>query len=312
MEPFTVRPYQSGDEEEITALFREVFGKEITLDQWTWKYSLPGDGKIFSKIAEDAFHTIIGYAGAIPLRGIYRGRPLQFFQIADVMVHSKARGSLGRKNVFEVMIKELFEGIGKEFPDVFCYGFPGQRPFLLGKRIGVYDEIEIAADFLMHPKLSFLNPCRIGTLPWDDSRLDTLWSFLSGILPLSLVRDREYLNWRYASNPFHSYQLLGVFCSGELRGWFVVRDRGEEILVIDSLLDERLLKGALKALGKHFSAQKIKCIRLWLPERLRRSLKKYRMEKTEVVVTNMIWKLPLSTDKVREALYYTMGDVDIF
>ena len=135
MEPFIIRAYQKGDEEKIITLFREVFGKELTVGQWKWKYAVPGAGKIYSKIAEDASHTIIGYAGAVPLRGIYQGKPLQFFQIADVMVHPKARGFLGKKNVFEIMIKELFEDIGKEFPDVFCYGFPGQRPFLLGKRV---------------------------------------------------------------------------------------------------------------------------------------------------------------------------------
>jgi hypothetical protein len=310
--PFTIRNYREGDENEITELFHEVFGKEITIAQWIWKYAVPGQGRIYSKIAEDESHSIIGYAGAIPLRGIYRNRPLQFFQIADVMVHPKARGFLGKKNVFELMIKELFEDIGKEFPDVFCYGFPGRRPFLLGKRLGVYDEIETAVDCRIHPGFSFFNPCRIEGIPWGDSSLDLLWSSLSDILLLSLMRDKEYLGWRYASNPFYSYRLLGVFCSGKLRGWFVLRDSGEEVLVIDFLTEEILFKNALQALRRHLSAQKRKAVRLWLPEKLRRRLKIYRTEKTEAVVTNMIWKLPLHTGSVREELYYTMGDADIY
>jgi hypothetical protein len=210
------------------------------------------------------------------------------------------------------MIKNLFEDIRAKFPDVFCYGFPGQRPFLLGKRIGVYDEIETAADCILCPKFSFFNPCKIEAVPWGDSRLDALWSALSGILSLSLIRDKEYLTWRYASNPFYSYLLLGIFCSGELRGWFVIRDTGKEILVIDFLMETILFKSALKALRKLFSAEKEKVIRLWLPEKLRRSLENCRTEKTEIVVTNMIWKFPLHTADVREGLYYTMGDVDIF
>ena len=312
MEPFIVRPYRPGDEEKITSLFKEVFGKELTVAQWTWKYALPGKGKIYSKIAEDGSHTIIGYAGAIPLRGIYQKKPLQFFQIADVMVQPGSRGSLGKRSVFKTLMKRLFEDIREEFPDVFCYGFPGKRPFILGKRIGVYDEIETAADCVIHPKFSFFNPCRIETLPWGDSRLDTLWSSLSDILSLSLIRDKEYLNWRYGSNPFYSYRLLGVFSSGKLRGWFVLRDRGEEILVIDFLIDDLLFESALKALRKRLSVPKGKVIRLWVSEKLKRRLKICHTEKTEVVVTNMIWKLPLPTDSIREDLYYTMGDVDIF
>jgi Acetyltransferase (GNAT) domain len=312
MEPFNVRSYQSGDEKTVAALFKEVFGKGITVAQWTWKYALPGKGKIYSKIAEDASHNVIGHAGAIPLRGVYQKRPLQFFQIADVMVHPGARGFLGKRSVFDPLMKGLFEGIREEFPDVFCYGFPGQRPFILGKRIRVYDEIETAADCVIHPKFSFFNPCRIEALPWGDSRLDTLWSSLSDSMLLSLIRDKEYLNWRYASNPFYSYQLLGIFCSGQLRGWFVLRGKGEEILIIDFLTEEILYKRALKALRKHLSAQKGKVIRLWLPEKLRKKLTVCRTEKTEVVVTNMIWKLPLPTESIREDLYYTMGDADIF
>jgi len=312
MEPVIVRSYQPGDEEKIPALFKEVFGKEITVAQWTWKYAVPGKGEFYSKIAEDTLHNIIGYAGAIPLRGIHRKKPLQFFQIADVMVHPGSRGFLGKRSVFDALMKRLFEDIREDFPDVFCYGFPGQRPFILGKRIGVYDEIEITEDCVIRPKFSFFTQCRIENISWSDSRLDTLWASQSDILQLALIRDKEYLNWRYAINPFYSYQLLGVFYSGELRGWFVLRDRGEEILLIDFLIDDLLFESSLKALRKHFSAQKGKVIRFWSPVKLRRRLRSCKMEKTHVVVTNMIWKLPLDTNIVREELYYTMGDVDIY
>lgn len=312
MEPFIIRAYRKGDEEKIITLFREVFGKEMTVNQWEWKYAVPGAGKIYSKIAEDASHAIIGYAGAVPLRGIYQGKPLRFFQIADVMVHPKARGSLGKKNVFEIIIKELFEDIGKEFPEVFCYGFPGQRPFLLGKRVGVYDEIETAVDYIKNPGISLFNPCRIRNMPWDSVGLDSLWSSLSSGMSLSLVRDKAFLNWRYASNPLHTYQLIGVYHLGDMKGWLVLKEKGEEVLVVDMLIDGNLLGNALKALRKQVPGFRKKVFRLWLPNSLRRTVKGYSREKTRVVVTNMIWKLPFSTGLVRENLYYTMGDVDIF
>ena len=312
MEPFIIRAYRKGDEEKTITLFREVFGKEFTVDQWKWKYAVPGAGKIYSKIAEDASHAIIGFAGAVPLRGSYGGKPLQFFQIADVMVHKKARGFLGKKNVFEIMIKELFEDIGKEFPDVFCYGFPGQRPFLLGKRVGAYDEIETAVDYIIKPGISLFNPFRIRNMPWDDGRLDSLWSSLSSGMSLSLIRDKSFLNWRYASNPLHTYQLIGVYLSGDMKGWLVLKEKGEEVLVVDMLIDGNLLDNALKALRKQTPGFKKKVFRLWLPPSLRGTVKGFSREKTPVVVTNMVWKLPLATDLVRENLYYTMGDADIF
>jgi hypothetical protein len=312
MEPFIIRAYQKGDEEKIITLFREVFGKELTVSQWKWKYVIPGSGNIYSKIAEDSSHTIIGFAGAVPLRGIYQGKPLQFFQIADVMVHPKARGFLGKKNVFEVMIKELFEDIGKAFPDVFCYGFPGQRPFILGKRVGVYDEIETAVDYIKKPGISLFNPCRIRNMPWDGGGLDSLWSSLSSGMSLSLIRDKAFLNWRYASNPFHTYKLMGVYHSGDMKGWLVLKEEGEEVLVVDMLIDVNLLGNALKAIRKRIPGFKKKVFRLWLPPSWRRTVKGFQKNKTPVVVTNMIWKLPFATHLVRDNLYYTMGDIDIF
>jgi hypothetical protein len=312
MEPFIIRAYRKGDEEKIITLFREVFGKELTVGQWEWKYAVPGAGKIYSKIAEDASDNIIGYAGAIPLRGIYGGRPIQFFQITDVMIHPKARGFLGKKNIFEIIIKELFEDIAKEFPDVFCYGFPGQRPFILGKRVGVYDEIETAVDYIKKPGISLFNPCRIHNMPWDDGGLDSLWSSLSSGMSLSLVRDKAFLNWRYTSNPIHTYQFMGVYHSGDMKGWLVLKEKEEEVLVVDMLIDGNLLGNALKALQKQIPGFKKKVFRLWLPPSLRGTVKGFSREKTPVVVTNMVWKLPFSTDLVKENLYYTMGDVDIF
>jgi hypothetical protein len=131
-------------------------------------------------------------------------------------------------------------------------------------------------------------------------------------MSLSLIRDKAFLNWRYASNPLHTYQLLGVYLSDDMKGWLVLKEKREEVLVVDMLIDGNLLGNALKALQKQIPGFKKKVFRLWLPPSLRGTVKGFSREKTPVVVTNMVWKLPFSTDLVKENLYYTMGDVDIF
>jgi hypothetical protein len=312
MDPFIIRNYRNGDEEGITSLFKDVFGKEMTLDQWRWKYYIPGTGKIYSKVVEDAAGHIIGHAGAIPLRGSFQNNPVQFFQIVDVMVHPGARGFLGRKNIFEVMMKTLFEDIRKEFPDVFCYGFPGQRPFLLGKRVGVYEEVEQAVACVKLVRSSSLNLHKIKPIKWDEEILNGIWSSVSGHFSLAVVRDKNYLLWRYATNPFFSYQLLGCFLFGKLTGWLVVRDSGEEIFVVDLLAAENRCGIVLKALQKYLVSRGKNVSRLWFPENRRKDIENCHSETTPVVVTNMIWQLPFATSVVRENLYYTMGDTDIF
>lgn len=311
-ENFIIRNYKEGDEKQIVSLFQEVFGKEMTVEQWKWKYLVPGNGRIYSKFTEAVSHGIIGHAGAIPLRGVFKNTTTPFFQIVDVMVHPKERGFLGRKNIFDSMIKILFEDIRKEFPDVFCYGFPGTRPFMLGKRIKVYDQIELASENAKPLHRSLLNPYKVQLIAWDDDRLDSLWTMLSKNFSLSLVRDKRYLCWRYATNPLFSYQLFGFFLLGKLKGWVVTKDSDNEIFIVDLLTEPRRSMGILKALENHLISRGKKNIRIWLSERWRKHIKGYTANETQVVVTNMIWKLPFTTSTVKENLYYTMGDADIF
>ncbi|OHE57207.1 MAG: hypothetical protein A2Z47_00490 [Thermodesulfovibrio sp. RBG_19FT_COMBO_42_12] len=309
---YIIRDYKTDDEKGITTLFGDVFGKEMGIEHWRWKYLIPGKGRIYSKIAEDVSGKIIGHAGAIPLRGIFRGKPIQFFQIADVMVHAKARGFWGRKNAFNNLMKCLFEDLKKEFDDIFCYGFPGIRPYILGERVKVYERIEQAVVNAKRLSRSLLNPYRVQMIVFDDDRLDDLWAGLSTDYPLSLIRDKSYLNWRYTTNPFFSYQLHGFFLLGKLSGWAVIRDSGDEVFVVDLLTERKRCRSVLNALQNYLISKRKKTIRIWLPESWRKNLNGYSTGETEVVVTNMIWELPFTTSIVKKNLYYTMGDVDIF
>ena len=311
-ENIIIRDYKEGDEKQIVRLFQEVFGKEISIEQWRWKYFVPGNGKIYSKVAEAGFHGIVGHAGAIPLKGVFKNTPIQFFQIVDVMVHPEKRGFLGRKNIFDNMMKILFEEIRKEFPDVFCYGFPGIRPFMLGKRIKVYDQIELASEITKRLHRSLLSLYKVQLIAWDDDRLESLWTKFSKFFPLSLIKDNRYLNWRYATNPFFSYQLFGIFMLGKLKGWVVTKDSDNNTFIVDILAEPKRSLGILKALENHLIFRGKKNICFWLPERWSKHIKGYTANGTQVVVTNMIWKLPLATSTVKENLYYTMGDADIF
>ena len=308
---YIIRDYKKGDEEGITALFSNVFGKVMTIEQWRWKYLLTGD-RVYSKVVEDSSGEIIAHAGAIPLRGVFQNKLIQFFHMADVMVHAKARGFMGRKNVYYIMMRVLLEDLKKEFPEVFCYGFSGTRPFTLGKRVGIYGRVEQAVECVNQLQKSRLNTYSIKHLNWEDGRLDNLWKSLSKDFALSLIRDKTYINWRYATNPFFLYQFLGFFLFGELKGWGVTREEGENVFVIDLLTEKKRRRSALKALGNYFFSHGKKAIRLWLPESWRENITDCSKKETEVIVANMVWKLPFKTSVVRNNLFYTMGDTDIF
>jgi len=308
---FIVRDYIKGDEKGITALFNEVFGKKMSIEEWEWKYLLPGKGKIYSKVTTDLTERIIAHAGALPLRGVFQGRPIQFFQMTDVMLRAEARGFIGREGIYNTIMKRLIKDLKEQFNDIFFYGGSGIRPFTLGKRIGLYDKIENAFDCITQIRPTLFSLYRIEKLSWNDNRLDALWAKYSNAFPLSLIRDRDYLKWRYALNPFFSYQLLGVFLFGKLHGWVVIRDAGVEVLVIDLLTERNKYVGVVKALGNYLTTRGMKSIRIWLPELWRKNINGYSKNKTDVIITH-IRQLAIQTSIARDNLYYTMGDLDIF
>jgi hypothetical protein len=149
-------------------------------------------------------------------------------------------------------------------------------------------------------------------LDWDEPRLDGLWTRLAPELPLVLVRDRAYLHWRYATHPFQRYELFGLSMRwGGLLGWAVVWREGSCLRVIDLLISRNWLKPALAALDRLTVDSGCHQLEIWLPPSWRDAISG-QVQLTEVVIANMIWRLPISTEEVQRELYYTMGDLDIF
>jgi hypothetical protein len=310
-EVYHIRDYRPGDAAAIVELFGLVFGPALNETWWRWKYAGVGSATPPVKLAFDPEGRLVGHAGAISLRGWRKNRPLPFFQICDVMVHPAARGQLGSRNLFTRLARDLLGDLAQRWPDVFAYGFPGQRPFRLGEYAGVYGRVEQAT--------AIRRPARPGGFPllyarplaWGDARLDGLWNRLAPRFALALIRDRAYLRWRYATHPVHAYQLIGLHLAGWLLGWAVVRRDDDRLRVIDLLLPRHWLQPALATLDRTALATGAAEAEIWLPRGWRET-SGGRQESTEVVVANMVWRLPIPTNEVREALYYTMGDLDIF
>ena len=311
-EAYHIRAYRPGDEAAIADLFGRVFGQPLSTAQWRWKYLGAGlTGTPLATLAFDSEGRLVGHAGAVPLRGWRQNRPLPFFQICDVMVHPTARGQLGGRNLFTRLARELLGDLATRWPDAFAYGFPGQRPFKLGEYARVYGWVEPAAAIRRPAQNRGFPLLYARPLAWEDVRLDGLWNRLAPGFALALIRDHAYLHWRYATHPVHAYDLLGLYAAGCLLGWAVTRLDHKRLYVVDLLLSRRWLRPALAALDRRARAVGAAELELWLPRGWRDAGGGCQTV-TEVVVANMVWRLPLSTTEVRDALYYTMGDLDIF
>ena len=65
---------------------------------------------------------------------------------------------------------------------------------------------------------------------WENRKINSLWNKVYKGLGWSIVRDTDFLKWRYGSNPLRSYKLYGLrrrFSNGIL-GWIVVREGEDE------------------------------------------------------------------------------------
>lgn len=311
-ESYHTRGYQAGDETAIITLFNAVFAQSLTLAQWRWKYAGTGSEPPLARLAFDASGRLVGHAGAIPLRGWRHGRMLPVFQVCDVMVAPEARGQLGGRNLFTRLMRELLSALAERWPDAFTYGFPGWRPFRLGEYARVYERIDNARRLEWPASDEGLFPfLRIHPLIWNDPQLDALWTRLAPDFHLALARDQTYLHWRYARNPFRTYELLGLYLESWLLGWAVVRREEDRLRMVDLLIAPRWLKAAMAALAQRAAAIGATQVETWLPAnwRIKAGVNE---EPTEVIVANLVWKLPIATGEVARDWYYTMGDADIF
>lgn len=311
MNTYRFRRCTPEDEPALIDLFDLVFGQRRSTAQWRWKFAPRPGTHAYSMVALDGRDTIVAHAGALELPGWYDGKPFPCVQICDVMVHPDHRGGMGRNNLFTLLLRTLLASIHDTLPDSFRYGFPGQGPYLVGERAGVYRRIETAIETVLATEAPRFTLWRTVPLAWNDARLDRLWVRLRDEHALSLVRDAAYLGWRYADNPFHTYRLFGLRRMGQLVGWLVVRPDGERLLIVDALLPRRHVASALAAATLRQHWPDTRSVHLWLPPAWRAGVAGQSVE-TPVVTANMSWQCAVDTDRARQALYYTMGDVDIF
>lgn len=209
----------------LLPLFELVFGHRPAPPAWAWKYA---DARSFHVVCEVPGEGVVGhaavqFAGCLP-DGAWLG------QVGDVMVHPQHRGQLAN-GVFARMLDELAaqataRGYG------LCFGFPGERPALLGLRLGIYAELGRPSEVTVLPGggggwRNWLSPVRCA--PADAFRAQLL---AGGGTPARCGRSGDYMAWRYLAGPT-AYRFASVGGRLSEKSWAVLRpmDDGSLLLV---------------------------------------------------------------------------------
>jgi hypothetical protein len=333
-EAFFVRAFQDGDEAQILPLFRRSFFVDRSVDRFRWEYQEnPYGNRMISEAFSEEGQLVAHYAGY----------PVRF--------HSEARGVLPALQVGDTMTEPSVRHVGRgptsllgrtvrHYYARFCQG---QVAFNYGVNTGNIQRFSLSfvgarrlEDLPYHvrdarqpvPVLrswwAWLAGYRVERVHHFDERWDDLFRRVRGAYRLLIERDARYLEWRYARCPDTDYFIWAVFRRRRLVGWSVFRHRGEhgERLAWGDALFDPAAPAALPLLLAHVLAapehRNAELVETWLSsrpawwsERVRALGFESRPEPQSLGFVFVPFEVDPEED-FREALYYTMGDSDLF
>jgi Acetyltransferase (GNAT) domain len=229
---FAIRRATIEDGPGICRLFSRVFPREMTLEEWQWKYPRNPDGWL--SVVAEVEGQIAGHYGGWGARVIMDGRETPLFSLCDLSTDPATRQIGGRHNMFQRMAGEWNELLrARGVP--FSYGFPGPHAVELGSRLVGYRTHFPVREFRFR-----LGDEGLGSEAGSDHvgpSFDPLWEAARALIADSaLVRDRGRVNWRYHARPDRYYRMVCAEESGTCVAWGVLSVLEGDALVMDYLI----------------------------------------------------------------------------
>lgn len=287
---WTMRHYREGDEESIARLYEKVFGIEMPLSKWAWRYLENGIDIKLIRLAESAAGDIVGQYALCPVRMRFGEREIIGSLSLDTMVHPEWRG----RGIFVELARAVYQD-AKEEGVPLTYGFPNAnshhgfitrlqwmdlcrtlpvlvKPLDIKRLAQTKFENQGTArlvDWLASAgyRLYSLGSSKAADYPSYDVRsvecfddaTDTLWDRCGGIARISLVRDSAFLNWRFVRNPTEEYHILQAWQHKEVAGYVVLKladDFGLRVGYVADLLtlpdDDAIAHALMEAALEYF------------------------------------------------------------
>jgi len=318
---FYIRKFQENDEKKVLELWRLTFNQEMNQPLWRWKYfDNPYSQALL--LCESENHEILALYGGIPFKGSRDGRAVVIVQLMDIMSHPDFRG------------KGLFARTGKAFFEIFCkkgsaeilYGFPGEFHFELGKRILGYAPLESRVTYLKgetdvlasKKRPSFKNIKRIKN---PGKEFDRLWEKCATDYPYTIVRNSEFLRWRFCRHPEKKYEIFclkGMF-SAQIQGYAALYFKEDSAILVDMLFpkSEKKITCFFAEIAHMLKSRGILQLETWLPGS--HFLKTIAMvagfeehdEPLGIIATIRSFDHSPDTNWINNNFFYTMADSDL-
>jgi hypothetical protein len=324
---FTVRAYQRGDEEQILALFRHVFGQPRTMAHWRWKFAANPAGRQISLAVSDAGRVVGQFAG-LPAAALCGDASFVLSQGIDHMVDP----SFQKQGVFAALTRHFVRRHLPPARDVVFYSYPLAHKHSIDQRISrtvlvhrvAALRFDLDAPEPWRGDAGKRGSARVQPVERFAAGVDRLWQRAHGEVEVAIVRDARYLNWRYADCPDVAYTLLQAESrvTGRVLGLAVLRFGwfDEPVAPLLELIvpahDEGTLRALLSACHDLARQRGLRAVKTWIPpgaplEPALRALG-YASEETPFLLTQIADRDARRAAALRRGWYYSMGDSDIY
>ena len=329
-----VRAYQDGDERAILGLFNRYFPHSPrTIEHFRWKYRDDpfGDRRISLSFAgaQLAGH----YAGyGVPFR-MYDGakrRDLSTHQIGDTMTDQSVR-HIGRGPTSVLGRTALhFYANFCEGRVAFNYGFNVANIQKFSLRFLRSDRVEPVAHRVAPPLPAIsrrerwlrgysLELVRDPLRHWGRE-FDDLFERVAPVYRFCVSRNAAYIRWRYLQCPDRpEYVVVAVRKWRKLVGWIAARVQGDRFQWGDALIDPEFPDAVEVALRHVVPSHGVSLIEGWFPPRpqwfdaiLRNLGFATQPHPQDLSLMCVPFLLHNAAARMREDLYYTWGDSDLF
>jgi len=268
---------------------------EMPEEYFKWKY-LDCPGKRYSLSIFDS-GKLIGFCGVQNLKNTIMDGNYSCVHLTDMMIDPTHRKMLAWKRIASHLKPYLFA-------TNMIYGYTNKHSYrgitTLFKKVlvcnaglPIYSVILNAGNYLKRKKsikvpglnLSSMihklaikvrsdSGCEISEVAGPPEDYEELWKRASTDLVWALVKDQEYLSWRFNSCPVEKYRFFEARKGGELQGFMVTclkEDRGYRRGIIADWLVPPGKADIFKSLLKHvlasFIADNVDLATLWLKDR---------------------------------------------
>jgi len=268
---WSIRAYREADEEAILELWKAVYPEREYNDKqwmrwWRWMYKENPSGAPVIWFAE-ANGKLVGQYAIIRVKMKIGNKVIIGAQSLDTVTHPEYR----HKGVFQTLAKKTYEQAANEGVHI-VYGFPNQYSYpgfirrldwfdiattqtllkvlywgnITKKRVRnrflssiLAPAINLVSNEILFrtQKTSFVQGLEIAQISSFDERVNEFWAEISGQYQIMVVRNKDYLNWRYVNIPDANYLIYVAEIAGKIYGYLVFQCTQTEQTKVGNIFD---------------------------------------------------------------------------